>query len=83
MGWSSQEEYEAEYGTQAVQAAKENANKIAVDGPWRLVRTIKTSDGPKVSPLDNSVRSTSKEILALKDREFERTGIIWQVQKYS
>lgn len=81
MGWTSQEEYEAEYGTQAAQAAKETRNKLVMDGPWRLVREIKTSEGIKQIPLDNSVRSTSKEIDTLRDREYERTGIAWSVSK--
>jgi len=81
MGWTSQEEYEAQYGTQAAQAAKETCNKLVMDGPWRLVRDIQTSEGMKQIPLDNSVRSTSKEIDTLRDREYERTGIAWAVSK--
>lgn len=76
--WKTQEEYEAEFGTQAEQAAKERVCSSAVDGPWRLERKL----DEKTVALDNSVRSTSREIQTLQDREYERTGIRWDVAAY-
>ena len=80
--WSTQEEYEALYGTQDAQAAKQCRAKLVMDGPWRLVRDIVTTTGTYTIPLDNSVRSTSREIEDFRDREYERTGIVWSVVKY-
>lgn len=80
--WSTQEEYIALYGTQEQQAAKQCKAKHVVDGPWRLVRQIPTPGGSTKAPLDNSVRSTSAEIENLRDREYERTGIVWTIEKY-
>lgn len=49
-----------------------------VDGPWRLVRT---QDGETI-PLDNSVRSTSREIERLRDEEYRRTGLRWSIERF-
>lgn len=83
MGWTSQEDYEAQHGTQAAQAAKETSNKIVMDGPWRLTRLMIDGNGMRSVPLDNSVRSTTREIETLQTREYERTGIQWDIEKYS
>lgn len=77
--WKTQEEYIAKYGSQEDQAAVQCRAKLQMDGPWRLTRTL--SNGREIA-LDNSVRSTSKEINDLRDREYERTGVYWKVAKY-
>lgn len=87
-GWKSTEEYEAQHGSQEAQARAQVAVASICDGPWRLEREV--SDGVVVEGrfrrrtvvLDNSVRSTSREIEALKEREFERTNIVWNVVPY-
>jgi hypothetical protein len=76
--WTTHEEYTAKYGTQEEQAAVQAKEKLVVDGPWRLVRLV---GGTKI-PLDNSVRSTSKEIKTLQQRELERTGLKWDIERY-
>ena len=83
MGWTSQEDYEAQHGTQAAQAAKQSRAVLVTDGPWRLTRLMIDGDGMRSVPLDNSVRSTSREIETLQAREYERTGIQWDIEKYS
>ena len=76
--WTTHEEYIAKYGTQEEQVAVQAKEKLVVDGPWRLVRLV---GGTKI-PLDNSVRSTSKEIKTLQQRELERTGLNWDIERY-
>lgn len=83
MAWTSQEDYEAQHGTQAAQAAKQSRAVLVMDGPWRLTRLMIDGDGMRSVPLDNSVRSTSREIETLQAREYERTGIQWDIEKYS
>lgn len=83
MGWTSQEDYEAQHGTQAAQAAKQSRAVLAMDGPWRLTRLLIDGQGMRSVPLDNSVRSTSREIETLQAREYERTGIQWDIEKCS
>ncbi len=77
--WKTQEEYVAMYGSQEEQAARQSRAKLCVDGPWLLYRFI----GDKLVALDNSVRSTSREILWLQEQELNRTGIKWSVQLVS
>lgn len=83
MAWTSQEDYEAQHGTQAAQAAKQSRAVLVMDGPWRLTRLMIDGDGMRSVPLDNSVRSTTQEIKTLQAREYERTGIQWDIEKYS
>ncbi len=78
--WKTQEEYVALYGTQEEQAANQSRLTIAVDGPWMLYRF--RPDGVRVA-LDNSVRSTSREIEWLREQELNKTGITWSVQLVS
>ena len=52
-------------------------NPAAMDGPWRLAREL---DGERVI-LDNSVRSTSREVERLRDDERRRTGIRWEIER--
>ena len=78
--WTTQEEYEAMYGTQAEQAAKQSSAGVAFcDGPWRLCRW--GLDGKIVLP--NSVRSTSMERDRLRDEEYARTEILWSYEKFT
>ena len=77
--WKTHEEYTAKYGTQEAQAAVQSRAKLVVDGPWLLVREL---DGQRV-PLDNSIRSTSREIEWLRDQELTRTGVLWTVISFS
>lgn len=77
--WRTQEEYVALYGSQEEQAARQSRVALCVDGPWLLYRFV--SD--KLVALDNSVRSTSREILWLQEQELNRTGIKWLVQLVS
>lgn len=77
--WKTHEEYTAKYGTQEAQAAVQSRAKLAIDGPWLLVRDL---EGRRV-PLDNSVRSTSREIEWLRDQELTRTGVLWTVISFS
>jgi hypothetical protein len=46
-----------------------------VGGPWFLVREL---DGERVT-LDNSFRSTLREVERLRDEERRRTGIRWEI----
>ena len=78
--WTTQEEYVALYGSQEDQAAKQSRLTLVNDGPWMLYRFL---DGDKLVALDNSVRSTSREILWLQEQELNRTGIRWSVQLVS
>lgn len=77
--WKTHEEYTAKYGTQEAQAANQSRTKLVIDGPWLLVRDL---DGKQVV-LDNSVRSTSREIEWLRDQELTRTGVLWTVISFS
>ena len=78
--WATQEEYEALYGTQEEQAAKQSSVGTAeCDGPWRLYRWGLT--GKIVLP--NSVRSTSMERDRLRDEEYARTEILWSYEKFA
>lgn len=86
--WKFVEEYEQLHGTQKQQALAQVAKASAVDGPWKLVREIATFDAQdgcfvrRTLVLDNSVRSTRSEADWLKDREFERTNIVWTIVRY-
>ena len=45
LQWSTQEEYEALYGTQEEQASRQASVGVSsVDGPWRLVRWFETKE---------------------------------------
>lgn len=46
-----------------------------VGGPWFLVREL---DGERVV-LDNSFRSTLREVERLREEERRRTGIRWEI----
>lgn len=86
--WKSVEEYEELHGTQKQQALAQVAKASAADGPWKLVRENTIFDNEKGAfvcrtlVLDNSVRSTRSEAEWLKDREFERTNIVWTIVRY-
>ena len=80
MSWNSQEEYEAQHGTQAEQAAKQaSVGTGTCDGPWQLFRRGKC--GKIVLP--NSVRSTTKEVRRLAEEEYARTEIVWSIEKFT
>jgi hypothetical protein len=86
--WNSVEEYEELHGTQKQQALAQVVKASAVDGPWKLVREVTAFDYKKgifvrrTLVLDNSVRSTRSEADWLKDREYERTNIVWSIVRY-
>lgn len=77
--WKTHEEYTAKYGTQEAQAAVQSRAKLVVDGPWLLAREI----AGRLQALDNSVRSTSREIWWLHEQELTRTGVNWTVLLFS
>lgn len=52
-------------------------SSATVDGPWRLAREL---DGERVV-LDNSVRSTTREVERLRDEERRRTSICWEIER--
>lgn len=86
--WNSVEEYEELHGTQEAQAKAQVVLATVVDGPWRLEREVSKFDTAKASfvrrtlVLDNSVRSTLSEVERLRDREYERTDIVWTIVPY-
>jgi chemotaxis protein histidine kinase CheA len=88
VSWSTQEEYEALYGTQEEQAKKQVVATADADGPYRLIRvriaalrqTRQTVR--EIVILPNSVRSTRKEIERLRDEEYSRTGVYWDIQPF-
>ena len=92
LRWSTQEEYEALYGTQEEQASRQASVGVSsVDGPWRLVRWFETKGVGASSNLSlvgtivlpNSVRSTINEIERLQEEERARTGIFWHIVKFT
>lgn len=86
--WKSVEEYEQLHGTQKQQALAQVVKASPVDGPWKLVREVSKFDTAEARfvrrtlVLDNSVRSTLSEVERLRDREYERTDIVWTIVPY-